>query len=48
MENKNCDCRCEKQKTRIKSNKKESKDVSIRLCDKEFNCQIQEIQKKPD
>lgn len=48
MDKKNPDCKCEKQKTRIKSNKKESKDISIRLYGKEFNCQVQEIQKKPD
>ena len=48
MENKNSECKCAKQQRRNKGNKKESKDVSIRLCDKEFNCQIQEIQKRPD
>lgn len=48
MDNKNCDCKCAKQQRRNKGNKKESKDISIRLYGKEFNCQVQEIQKKPD
>ena len=48
MKYKNCDCKCVKQKTRNKGNKKESKDINIRLYGKEFNCQVQEIQKKPD
>lgn len=48
MKNKNCDGKFEKKQTSNKGNKKESKDISIRLCGKEFNCQVQEIQKKED
>lgn len=47
-DSKNTNCECVKHYKRIKGNKKESKDISIRLYGIEFNCQVQEIQKKPD